>query len=161
MNGFVIAPTNDRIAFLQDVKYRKTTAETYPGLPLANARLYNDLMYRHWKTWDDGHDSNVFTVELKNGMLVGEPVNIVNEPFEAPVEPNDGIEQVSFSPDGKMIAYSCKKYSGKEYALNTNTDIFYTTFKQNLPATSVDSIQVMINPLYSLLTATRFCGMPC
>jgi len=124
MNGFVIAPTNDRIAFLQDVKYRKTTAETYPGLPLANARLYNDLMYRHWKTWDDAHDSNVFTVELKNGMLVGEPVNIVNEPFEAPVEPNDGIEQVSFSPDGKMIAYSCKKYSGKDYALNTNTDIF-------------------------------------
>ncbi|MBK7696304.1 MAG: hypothetical protein IPI30_18910 [Saprospiraceae bacterium] len=34
MNGFVIAPTNDRIAFLQDVKYRKTTAETYPACRL-------------------------------------------------------------------------------------------------------------------------------
>ncbi|MBK7696292.1 MAG: hypothetical protein IPI30_18830 [Saprospiraceae bacterium] len=51
-----------------------------------------------------------------------EPVNIVKEPPEAP-EPNTGIEQGSFSPDGKNDSlYYCKKYSGKEYALNTNTE---------------------------------------
>ncbi|MBK7696303.1 MAG: hypothetical protein IPI30_18905 [Saprospiraceae bacterium] len=85
----------------------------------------------------------------------------MNEPFEAPVEPNDGIEQVSFSPDGKMIAYSCKKYSGKEYALNTNTDIFLYDIQTKSTRNISGFNQGYDKSRSSLLTATRFCGMPC
>ncbi len=122
MNGFTWSPNGDKIVYLQDVKYRKTTSEVYPDLPMANARIYSDLMYRHWKAYDDGHDSNVFYASYSNGSL-GAPMNIVNEAFEAPTEPNDGIEQVSVSPDGRYIAYCIKKQVGKEYALSTNSDI--------------------------------------
>ncbi|MDQ3142665.1 MAG: S9 family peptidase [Bacteroidota bacterium] len=130
MNGFIWSPKGDKIVFLQDVKYRKTTKEIYPDLPMANARIYNDLMYRHWKTWDDNHDSNVFYMEYsRDGSISKEATNIVKADFEAPTEPNDGIEQVAVSADGNLIAYSCKRLKGKEYTLSTNTDIFLYNIK--------------------------------
>lgn len=150
MNGFILSPSGDRIAFLRDVKYRPSTKELYPSLPMANARIYDDLMYRHWKSWDDLHDSNVFTAEIREGRLYGAPVNIVQEAFEAPVEPNDGIEQVSFSPDGRYIAYSCKKLRGTEYTLSTNTDIFlYDVLTKNTRNVSNDNLGYDKNPVFS------------
>lgn len=131
MNGFAWSPKGDKIIFLQDVKYRKTTLELYPDLPKANARVYTDLMYRHWKSYDDGHDSNVFYLLYSNGQIAGEPVNIVKEAFEAPTEPNDGIEQVSISPDGMYIAYSIKRSNGLEYTLSTNSDIYIYDVQNN------------------------------
>ncbi len=123
MSGFIWSPSSDKIIFLQDVKHRKSTQEMYPDLPKANARIYSDLMYRHWKNYDDGFDSNVFYIDYNNGMLGTQAVNIVNEAFEAPTKPSDGIDQISVSRDGRFIAYSIKKLTGKEYALSTNTDI--------------------------------------
>ncbi len=124
MNGFLYSPKGNSIVFLQDVKYRKTARENNPDLPLVNAKTIESLNYRHWKSWDDQHDSNVFVVDYDNGQLVSNPINIVNEAFEAPVDPDDGIEQVAVSPDGFLIAYSCKKATGTAYALSTNTDIY-------------------------------------
>ncbi len=150
MNGFILSPTGDRIAFLRDVKYRPSTKEVYPNLPMANARIYDDLMYRHWKSWDDLHDSNVFTAEIREGKLYSQPENIVKEAFEAPVEPNDGIEQVSISPDGRYIAYSCKKSRGTEYTLSTNTDIFlYDVLTRNTRNVSNDNMGYDKNPVFS------------
>ena len=45
-------------------------------------------------------------------------------PFELPTEPWSGLEQLCWSPDGKYIAYSCRKVTGREYAFSTNTDIY-------------------------------------
>ncbi|MEO6189324.1 MAG: S9 family peptidase [Saprospiraceae bacterium] len=150
MNGFTWSPAGDKIVFLQDVKYRKSTLEVYPDLPKSNARIYSDLMYRHWKNYDDGQDSNVFFIEYKNGTLVGNPTNIVNEAFEAPTEPNEGIEQVSVSHDGRYIAYSIKKSQGKEYALCTNSDIIlYDTKSKTSKNVSASNLGYDKSPVFS------------
>ena len=47
-----------------------------------------------------------------------------SELYELPTEPFGGLEQLSWSPDGKFIAYSCRKLVGKKYAFSTNTDIY-------------------------------------
>ena len=58
--------------------------------------------------------------------------------FELPTLPFGGLEQLSWSPDGKYIAYSCRKLAGRDYAFSTNTDIYLynveTGATQNLTA---------------------------
>lgn len=150
MNGFIYSPKGNRIAFLQDVKYRKTVKEMNPNLPLANAKIMESLNYRHWKSWDDQNDSNVFFADYSDGKLTSIPTNIVNEPFEAPVDPDDGIEQVAFSPDGNKIAYSCKKLTGTAYAISTNTDIYvYNILDKSTKNVSIKNKGYDKSPVFS------------
>jgi dipeptidyl aminopeptidase/acylaminoacyl peptidase len=124
VGGFCYSPKGDYIAFIRDVKYRKTVQDIYPDLPHAKGRIIDDLMYRHWNYWDDFHDPNVFIQAYKEGQLSGEALNIVNAAVQAPVEPFDGIEEVVWHPDGRRLVYSAKRETGKAFALGTNTDLF-------------------------------------
>ena len=40
------------------------------------------------------------------------------------MKPFGGVEQLAFAPDGKTIAYTCRKKTGKAYAESTNSDIY-------------------------------------
>jgi dipeptidyl aminopeptidase/acylaminoacyl peptidase len=46
------------------------------------------------------------------------------ERFDSPLKPFGGAEQIAWSSDGRQIAYSCKKKSGTEYAVSTNSDVY-------------------------------------
>ena len=46
------------------------------------------------------------------------------EPYESPLKPFGGLEQINWSPDSKGIAYTCRKKTGKAYSLSTNSDIY-------------------------------------
>jgi dipeptidyl aminopeptidase/acylaminoacyl peptidase len=46
------------------------------------------------------------------------------EPYECPMEPFGGIEQLAWSPDSKTIAYTCRKKKGTDYATSTDSDIY-------------------------------------
>lgn len=124
MNGFQYSPDGKSILFIRDVKMDKSAQDQYPDLPKANARVIDDLMYRHWDSWHDFSYSNIFVAAYTNGTIEGTPANIMNEPYDSPLQPFGGMEQISWSPDGKWIAYTCKKLSGKEYAESTNSDIY-------------------------------------
>lgn len=124
MNGFQYSPDGKSILFIRDVKMEKSVQDQYPDLPKANARLIDDLMYRHWDSWDDFKYSNIFVAPYTNGKIEGMPQNIMNEPYDSPLQPFGGMEQISWSPDSKWIAYTSKKQSGKEYAESTNSDIY-------------------------------------
>ncbi|MDX2247659.1 MAG: S9 family peptidase [Bacteroidia bacterium] len=125
ISGFLYAPSGDKILFTQDVKLDKTVNEMYPDLPLANARIMDDLMYRHWNQWHDYKYSHIFVTGYEDGKIIGDPVDIMKgEPYDSPMNPFGGIEQIAWNPTGTLIAYTCKKLSGKEYAESTNSDIY-------------------------------------
>ncbi|MEO1714061.1 MAG: peptidase S9, partial [Bacteroidota bacterium] len=124
MNGFKISPDGSRILYITDVKKDPSLVDLYPDLPLADARIMDDLMYRHWDTWEDGAYSNIFVADLDGGSLSTQPVNIMDEPYDSPVKPFGGMEQINWSYNGQAIFYTCKKIRGKEYAQSTNTDIY-------------------------------------
>ncbi|MEM6263297.1 MAG: S9 family peptidase [Bacteroidota bacterium] len=125
MGGFEYSPAGTHIFYLQDVKLDKNVNDLYPDLPKAEARIIDDLMYRHWNQWHDYKYSHVFVSEYENGMLKGEPTDIMEgEAYDTPLNPFGGIEEISWKADGKGIAYTCKKLSGKEYAESTNSDIY-------------------------------------
>lgn len=124
INGFYYSPDMSHILFIKDVKLDSTANDIYPDLPLANARIIDDLMYRHWDSWNDYSYSHIFTASYTDGKIENIKDIMFNERFDAPLTPDGGMEQIAWSNDGKIIAYTCRKLSGKNEALSTNSDIF-------------------------------------
>ena len=46
------------------------------------------------------------------------------EPYESPMKPWGGIEQLAWSPASDKVAYTCRKKTGLAYAVSTNSDIY-------------------------------------
>ncbi len=125
INSFKISPKGDKILIIADVKIDKSPQDIYPDLPKANVIIADDLMYRHWNDWTDYKYSHIFVADLDEEYKVSNPIDIMeNEPYDAPMSPYFDDNEISWSPDGKYIAYTCKKLKGKEYALSTNSDIY-------------------------------------
>ncbi|NOU16447.1 MAG: S9 family peptidase [Bacteroidales bacterium] len=124
INGFQISPKGDKILFISEVKIDKNTADVYPDLSKASGMIITDLMYRHWDTWEDGLYSHVFVADFTDGMVKNTKDIMVEEPYDSPQKPFGGMEEISWTPDGKQIAYTCKKLKGKAYAFSTNSDIY-------------------------------------
>lgn len=120
---FSISPSGDKIYFTKRVKLDQTANEKYK-LPKAKVRIINDLMYRHWNYWSDYSYSHIFVASF-NGSTVSEDKDIMKGlRFESPTSPFFDEGEISWSPDGKSIAYTIKKLFGKADAVSTNSDIW-------------------------------------
>ena len=51
------------------------------------------------------------------------------EPYESPMKPFGGIEQLAWNSTSDRVAYTCRKKTGKDYALSTNSDIYIYDLK--------------------------------
>lgn len=123
--NFAYAPTMNYISFTMDVKLDSTVQDRYPDLPKANARVIDDLMYRHWDGWHDFRYSHVFYAPYKEGRVTGQPVDVMEgEKFDSPLKPFGGTAHIAWSADGRFIAYVAKKLKGKEYAVSTNSEVY-------------------------------------
>ena len=125
ISGFEYSPDQSRIYYLKSVKLDDNVQDMYPDLPKANARIEDDLMYRHWDTWHDYTYNHIFIADYSSGKI-GEGTDIMEgERFDSPMKPFGGNEQVVWSPDGKTLVYTCKKKVGKAYSVSTNSDLYF------------------------------------
>ncbi len=124
ISGFKYSPDMKHIFYIETVKLDQDVHDKFPDLPLANARLYDDLLYRHWDTWSDGTYQHIFVATYSETGLADHLDLQKGERYDSPLKPNGGSEQIAWSADGKSLAYTCKKKSAKEYALSTNSDIY-------------------------------------
>lgn len=124
ISDFAFSPDETKVLFVTDVKYGERTVDKYPDLPKASGVIVNDLMYKHWDEWTQTVP-HPFVADFKDGKLSDEKDILKGEPFESPMKPFGGIEQLTWSPDSKTVAYTCRKKVGKEYALSTNSDIYF------------------------------------
>ena len=127
IDGFLLSPMGDKIILIAQVKTIASTVDKHPDLPLASGRVVDDLMYKHWDEWTETAP-HPFLCDLKRekGKLeVSNCIDLLGDtPYESPMKPFGGIEQLAWSPDAKTIAYTCRKKSGLEYAISTNSDIY-------------------------------------
>ena len=131
ISEFKLSADESRIMYVSTVKSTvRQPSDYYPDLDKATAYTTDDLMYRHWDhtVLEIPHTfvadfkftgKTQITTETSVDILSSEP-----ELYELPTEPFGGLEQLSWSPDGKFIAYSCRKLTGKKYAFSTNTEIY-------------------------------------
>ena len=125
---FLLSPDQTQIVYVSTVPSNvKSPKDSDPALDKAQAYVTEDLMYRHWDHWVTELPHS-YIATLGNGMVTKDnSIDILGGPevkFELPLEPYGGVEQLTWSPDGRYIAYSCKKLTGKQYAFSTNTDIY-------------------------------------
>lgn len=151
MTGFLYSPTGDKILFTQEVKIDASMQERYPDLPLAEARVIDDLMYRHWNEWEDGYYSHIFLMDYEDGAVSGDPLDIMEgERFDAPLKPFGGMEQIAWSADGFVVAYTCKKMNGLDYATSTDSDIYLYDLQANTTTNMTEGMTGYdMNPAFS------------
>ncbi|MCL2597074.1 MAG: S9 family peptidase [Paludibacter sp.] len=129
INDFMYSPDNQKILFIADVKYGERTVDVYPDLPQASGKIIDDLMYKHWDEWVESVP-HPFVADFDGKQISNEVDLLQGEPYESPMKPWGGIEQLAWSPDGETIAYTCRKKTGKDYALSTNSDIYFYNIKE-------------------------------
>ena len=123
IEGFKFSPDEGKVLFISQVKYGQRTSDIYPDLDKASGKVINDLMYKHWDEWVE-NIPHPFVASF-DGNQVGAATDILkDEPYESPMKPFGGIEQLAWSNDSKQIAYTCRKKTGLEYSVSTDSDIY-------------------------------------
>lgn len=122
----------------------------YPELDKSNAQIYDDLMIRHWDTWEEGEYDHVFLNTLANGVVISEIDLMKGEPYDCPQKPFGGDEDYIWGPGGKTVVYVTKKKSGAAYAVSTNTDLYeYNLESRTTTNLTEGRMGYDINPSYS------------
>lgn len=128
IEGFSFSPDGKKVLFIAQVKTIKSTADKYPDLPKATGIIVNDLMYKHWDEWVTTAP-HPFVADFDGSSLQNITDVLEGEPYESPMKPFGSIEQLAWNSTSDKVAYTCRKKTGKDYALSTNSDIYIYDLK--------------------------------
>ena len=128
IDDYLFSPDGQKVILIHQLdqmegKGLQKTSSIYPDLTKANAHIADEVMFHHWDEWTETMP-HPFVADF-DGNKVGEEKDILEgEPYECPMKPFGGIEQLCWDPESKQIAYTCRKLTGLDYATSTDSDIF-------------------------------------
>lgn len=123
IDGFKFSPDEKYVILIKQIPYHGIIKEKPEDLPLTTGRVITDMNYRHWDEYVESIPHPYLAEVTSNG--IGEGTDIMKgEPYECPVKPFGGAEQLAWSTDSKTIAYTSRKKTGINYAISTDTDIY-------------------------------------
>lgn len=125
IDGFGISPAGDKAYYYKQIRVEKReSADLYPDMDKSKALIYDDLMARHWNYWDKGDYYHIFVTEVKDGRFGAGRDIMPGEPWDAPMAPYFDGDEIAWNNTGTVLAYICKKMTGTEYAVSTDSDIY-------------------------------------
>ena len=124
INGFSYSPKMDMIAYSAEVYlHERDLDDLYQGLPRADGKVINRMMFRHWDEWRETY-SHLFLADYDGETVTNTRDIMEGEPWDFPMKPFWGMEQLTWSPDGLTLFYSCKKKESLAFAISTNSDLY-------------------------------------
>ena len=125
VEGFKFSPDRSKVILIKSIPFHEVIKENPADLPKATGRRVTDLMYRHWDHYVESIQHPFLYHVSEQSGISGDGLDILEgEPYECPMEPFGGVEQLAWSPDSKTIAYTCRKKKGTDYATSTDSDIY-------------------------------------
>src|ERR1700756_4430717 len=100
------------------------------------ARVYEQLLYRHWNHWFEGKRSHLF-VEPADGSGEARDLN-AGANYDVPPDQRGGVDDINFSPDSKEICFTA--VTDKVEAISTNGDLFL------VPVAGGEAKRITTNP---------------
>ena len=125
LESYGIAPEGNIMFYTKKVHVVNIKgSDVYAQADKSKARIYDDLMVRHWDYWDEGDYSHIFIAPLGEGVVKGGKDIMEGEPWDAPLAPYFDSEEIAWNNAGTALAYTCKHLTGAAYAVSTDSDIF-------------------------------------
>ena len=123
VDDYLFSPCGKKVVLVETVSHEASVQKNDDDLSKSTGIVANDLMYKHWDHYTKSAPHPFIASFDGNKVSQGEDL-LEGAPYESPMLPFGGTEQFAWSPDGKQLAYTCRKLSGIDYAISTDSDIF-------------------------------------
>lgn len=123
IDEFLLSPDESKIVLIRQVENTSSIQKNPEDLPKTTGMVINDMMYKHWDHFVKTIP-HPFVADFSTSGVGQETDVLDGEPYECPMLPFGGVEELSWSPDSKQLAYTCRKKVGKAYSMSTDSDIF-------------------------------------
>jgi dipeptidyl aminopeptidase/acylaminoacyl peptidase len=116
------------------------------------ARVYEQLLYRHWDHWFEGKRSHLFVVAAPKGPEQAESDSVPQDlnpgaNYDVPPDQRGRSSDINFSPDSKEICFTA--VTDQVEALSTNGDLFVVPVAGGEPRRITTNPGFDGNPVYS------------
>jgi dipeptidyl aminopeptidase/acylaminoacyl peptidase len=127
--GVIWSPTGKHLAFVSsvypDCKSDECNKEKDKKKEesLVKAKVFDQLLFRHWNSWRDGKRSHLFVIPTEGGKAF----DVTPGDFDTPPISLGSSHDYAFSPEGEQICFVRNTDPELKISLGTNNDLFLTS----------------------------------